>query len=146
MFFFPPLFLFTLPFARRVEVCVPLCRAHEDDFARCERAEKRYVFPAWTAVAVLMDLILIVECLNGGPAISGVGLFAVPGAAIIAVAVIGRGRIALSKPRKTGVRLTGVHPAFVAALVTDRARDRVSNPDRRTGHGDVRDDYDDQAD
>jgi hypothetical protein len=141
---FPPLLLFSLQFARRVEVRVPLCPAHRDDLARREWVEKHYIFPVWTAAALLMELTIIVELVADGPGISCVGLFVVTMVALVAAGVIARGRVGLAKPPGVAVRLTGVHPAFAAALTEDRARDRVSNPDRRGGHGDVRDDYDEQ--
>ena len=146
LFLFPPLVLFALRFAAAVEVRVPLCPAHRDDLARRERAEKRYLFPVWTAATVLLELTLLVELLMDGPGVSCGGPFVLLVGALVASGVIGRGRVRLAKPAKAGVRLTGVHPAFVAAVLEDRARDRVSNPARRTGHGDVRDDYDDGLD
>jgi hypothetical protein len=146
VFLFPPLMLFTLRFARLVEVRVPLCPAHRDDLARREWAERHYLFPVWTAAALLLELTIIVELVADGPGISCVGLFVVVMAALVAAGFIGRGRIGLAKPPRVAVRLSGVHPAFAAALTENRARDRVSNPDRRAGHGDVRDDYDDGLD
>ncbi|HVK11587.1 MAG TPA: hypothetical protein VM597_22640 [Gemmataceae bacterium] len=42
------------------------------------------------------------------------------------------------------VRLKAVSPAFVAAVVADRAKHRVSDPDRRPTRGGTEDDYDDE--
>ena len=58
---------------------------------------------------------------------------------------VSRRAVTVGKPPKVGARLGRVHPAFVDALIAERARDRVSNPERRGGHGDVRDDFDDEV-
>lgn len=144
VFFFPPLAVGVIRSSPVIRVAVPLCPAHRDLFRARERQERRWLFPVWTAAAVVMDVMLVVEFVVGGPGVSCCGLVAVLIAAVTASAVIARGRVGLAKPRKTGVRLTGVHPAFAAALLEDRARDRIDNPDRRGGHGDVRDDFDDE--
>ena len=145
LFFFPPLLPFTLRFARLVRVPVPMCPEHAELFRWQERAEKRYLLPAWTVVAVGLDVVFVVELLVAGTGYSFTGVFVVLVGALLAAAVIGHGRVNVAYSAKTGVRLTGVHRAFVAAMVEDRARARVDDPDRRGGHGDVRDDYDDEA-
>jgi hypothetical protein len=52
--------------------------------------------------------------------------------------------VRISWVTRWGVRLSGVHEAFVTALRDDRARD--ANPARLPFHGDIRDDYDDRPD
>jgi hypothetical protein len=52
--------------------------------------------------------------------------------------------VRISKVHREGLRLSGVHGAFVAAVWEDRARDL--DPARRTQYGDVRDDYGDEPD
>jgi hypothetical protein len=146
LFFFPPLLFFTLRFARRIAVRVPVCTTHRDSYLRSERAEKRYLMPVWTAAAVLVDAWIVAEVCYGGPGMSCCGSIAVLLGILTAGTLLSRGRVRVTKqPKKDIVYLDKVHPAFVAALAQDRARDRISNPDRRVGHGDVRDDYDDEV-
>jgi len=146
LFFFPPLVLWTLRYARQTRVPLPLCAADYNWFESRERLEKRYLFPIWTAVALLNDALIVVELALGGPGLSCCTVIGVFFCALLASGIIARGRIGVTKPHKGDIRLTGVDEAFAAALIEDRARDRVSNPDRRVDHGDVRDDYDDEAD
>jgi hypothetical protein len=42
------------------------------------------------------------------------------------------------------IRLVHVHQAFADALIHERARDRLDNPERRAPQGDMRVDYDDE--
>jgi hypothetical protein len=145
LFFFPPLVPWTLRRARQTRVPLPLCAVHHQWFESRARIEKRYLFPIWTAATLVLDGLIVVELTLGGPGLSCVGVFGVFIGAVLASALISRGRIGITGPPKKDVRLHGVHEAFAAALAEDRARDRVSNPARRGGHGDVRDDYDDEA-
>jgi hypothetical protein len=143
-FFFPPLLAFAVRCVRPLEVGVPLCAADRDDHRRRERLEWRVLLPIWTVAALIMDALVLIDVAYDGPGIGCIGTWSVVGGAVVAAAIINRGRIQVMKPGKTGLRLTEVHPTFVAALMEDRARDRVSNPERRGGFGDVRDDYDDE--
>jgi hypothetical protein len=145
LFFFPPLVVWTLRHAKQTRVPLPLCSADYRWFESREWAEKRYLFPIWTAMAMVMSVLFIVDVALGGPGPSCCGVVGVMMGAVFASAVIAWGRIGITKSPKSDIRLTGVHEAFAAALAEDRARDRVSNPDRRGGHGDMRDDYDDEA-
>ena len=65
-------------------------------------------------------------------------------AMIIDVCWIESSTVQVVKPESDGVILRGVAPEFVAAVVEERARHRVSDPDRRAKGGDIREDYDDE--
>jgi hypothetical protein len=144
LFFFPPLLVYTLRHARPIEVRVPLCAAHRDRYRWQDWAEHRVLLPVWTVAAVLMDVVLVIDMATNFLGFACIGTWVVLIGAVIASGAIGRGRVLVGKPGKTGLRLMDAHTAFVAAIQEDRARDRVSNPDRRGGFGDVRDDYDDE--
>jgi hypothetical protein len=145
LFFFPPLVLWTLRRARETRVSVPLCAVDYQWFESRARIEKCYLMPFWTAVVLLNNVFIVTEVALGGPGVSCCTVVGVLMGALLASALIARGRIGITGPPKRAVRLTGVHETFAAALAEDRARDRVSNPARRGGHGDLRDDYDDEA-
>ena len=146
LFFFPPLVLWTLYLARVVRLRVPHCPAHRREYVRAARTSFRVLLPTWTAVAVVLDAGLVVEAAVTGTGVACCGLTLVPVAAALASGLVERRLVRLSGPRKPGLRLTNCHPGFVAAVLHDRARDRVDNPDRRGGFGDARDDYDDGPD
>ena len=145
LLFFPPLVLWTIRHAEKVRVPVPLCPVDFRWFESRERVERRLFFPIWTAVALMLDALVFIDLFLGGRGFSCVGVFAVLFGAVVAAGLVSRGRVGITKPPKGDIRLTGVHEAFVAALIEDRARARVSDPDRRGGHGDMRDDYDDEV-
>jgi hypothetical protein len=145
LFFFPPLVLWTVRHARQTRVSLPLCAVDHQWFESRERIEKRYLFPIWTAVALLNDVLIIIEVALGGPGLSCCTVIGVFLSALLASGLIARGRIVITRPAKRDVRLNGVHETFAAALAEDRARARVDDPARRGGHGDVRDDYDDEV-
>ena len=144
LFIFPPLAVLALRSARAYSVGVPLCAAHREDFRRRERIDNTYVLWAWAAAAVVVEAVVLIVLLSGGPGVVCYAPFGVLAAGVVASALVGGRSIFLTRPVKEGIRLARVHPAFVAALQADRARDRISNPDRRGGHGDMRDDYDDE--
>jgi hypothetical protein len=146
LFFFPPVIMLTLRLARTVRLRVPHCREHRREHYRAARRSLRFLLPTWTAAALVLDVSLVVETAIAGTGISCFGLLLVLIIATITAALIEHGLVLLSRPRKSGLRLNNVHPKFVAALIEERARDRVDNPDRRDGFGDVRDDYDDGPD
>lgn len=145
LFFFPPLIPLAIRYARSVELHVPLCGPHAEALRRRERFEWRVLLPAWTAVAVVVDLVLIFQLMSDNPA----AFCGMPFVVVIVFVAAGlfnaRRQVKFTKAEKSGYRLHAVHPAFVEAVIEERARDRVSNPDRRDGHGDVRDDYDDEV-
>jgi hypothetical protein len=147
LFFFPPLILVVVRYAQSASVRLPLCPPHRDTFLARSAWGERILFPVWTAAALVADGLMIVDFVTWGP--GGPGLCFAPIAVLLA-GTFGslfafRGRVGIERPDPTGLRLTGVSEAFVTALADDRARDRVNNPDRRGGRGDVRDDYDDEV-
>src|SRR5262245_59613935 len=144
LFLFPPLIRLTIRYTRQVGVPVPLCAAHGDHFRSRERMENRYLFPAWTAAALIVDAIVVIALVSGLEGCICYSPCVILLACLAASAAISRGVVTVTRPGKDGIRLSGIHEAFAAALMEDRARDRVSNPDRRGGHGDVRDDFDDE--
>ena len=147
LFFFPPLALFVLfRQAQVIPIRLPMCTNHRDDLERRRQIAVRILLPIWSAAVIVLDVAIIIALMAGAPAIwCVVYFFPLMVVGILDGLLTGRGAIKLSRPRKCPIRLHDSHPAFVAALLEERARDRVSNPDRRGGHGDVRDDFDDEA-
>ncbi|HVK11586.1 MAG TPA: hypothetical protein VM597_22635 [Gemmataceae bacterium] len=141
--FFPPLIRIVTRHVRTVSVRLPYCAPHYVEFDRRERLGER-VFPIWTRAALVADGLMIADLLTG-PAI-GVCFTPIVASlgAVVGLLVVSRRRTAIDQWEKTGLRLSGVSEEFAAALLADRARDRVDNPDRRGDRGDIRDDYDDQ--
>jgi hypothetical protein len=141
----PPLFPLMLRRSPTVRVRVPFCAPHRVRTVRRERLLLRVLVPLWIVYVLFLDTGLVVV-LVAGPAWPFL-LMLLLGLSLIAVGDAGAAWLARrrgKRPEPT-YNFPGVHPAFVAALLEDRARDRVSNPDRRGGRGDVRDDYDDEA-
>jgi hypothetical protein len=146
LFFFPPLFLLiTSRYAQTMQVRVPMCPDHRNDWKWRERALNTFVFPLWSATVIAFEVIGVVVQAQGydASAYFCVGPPALTLALLAENVLILPGSVRLMKPEK-GVRMTGVHDEFVAALQEDRARDRVANPDRRALRGDMRDDFDDE--
>jgi hypothetical protein len=144
LLFVPPLLPWALRLARTVRLKVPICSADRVKETRHERRANRVVVPIWIAGSIALDAYLVFHLVTSGPGVLCVALVVFP---VIVSALEGVTRLAKGQgepPAGPGVPLTGVHPAFVAALVEERARDRVVNPDRRNLRGDVRDDFDDQ--
>jgi hypothetical protein len=140
LFFFPPLLRPILRRARSVELKVPYCGPHLVRFVRRERRALFIAVPFWIVFVVAIDAAVIVALVHHFW--TTIAMAAVLFAWMMLIdGVIGRLR--RRKKKNLTVRIPWVHPAFVAALLEDRARDRVGNPDRREGFGDVRDDYDD---
>jgi hypothetical protein len=144
LLFVPPLLPWALRLSRTFRINVPMCSA---DRAKESRREKRacwILVPIWIAWSIAVDAFLVVQSVTGGP---GLLCFALVGFPFFfaALEVVTRPvRPKGERPANRGLPLTAVHPAFVAALVEDRARDRVANPDRRSLRGDMRDDFDDE--
>src|SRR5262245_56638076 len=51
LFFFPPLLVFAVRFARKFEVRIPMCAEHRNEFQQRDRMEYRVLLPAWTVAA-----------------------------------------------------------------------------------------------
>jgi hypothetical protein len=146
LFCFPPLVLRVIHrYSRTISVRVPMCTTHRAEHRRRMRLLFRTLMPWWTGAVIILDLFAILELAVGGPGFWCVGVFVVLFVVVLADAgLISRRAISVGKPPKVDARLGRVHPAFVEALIAERARDRISNPERRGGHGDVRDDFDDE--
>jgi hypothetical protein len=141
IFFFPPLVIFVVRRARSLPLRIPYCGPDLARFRRQERIALIVLIPVWALISLSIDAFLLSSMIFQ------------PGATCGAVAVVAvwlllfdifsgwRARRKAKKP--TTVRMPGVHANFVAALLEDRARDRVDNPARRGGFGDIRDDFDD---
>jgi len=140
----PPLLLVLLRRARAFRVKIPFCPSHLNRFRRRERIALGILVPLWVTVSLAIDTVLAAALYHqpGGTCMLAAG---------VATFIAAVDRFAAWRARRRGQKrplrfnLPFVHPAFVAALTEDRARDRIDNPDRRGGHGDVRDDYDDEA-
>jgi hypothetical protein len=122
-----------------------MCAADQGRTARKERRVLAILVPIWCLYVLVVDAVMVV-----GPLLNSPGWFCAiaTGAAVFIVLLdAGHGwrRRRRGQTKWQSFKLPGVHPDFVAALLEDRARDRVNNPDRRGGHGDIRDDFDDNA-
>ncbi len=145
--FFPWLVrLMTNRYARPREVRVPMCEAHRPEWDRLDRLSG-VLFPVWCvltptgwvcgiALAVIdvefYPVLFVTPCLLPYLSICPDMVFSLW---TVQLWPVGPGR---------RIRLSGVAPAFVAAVVADRARHRVSDPDRRPTRGGTEDDYDDE--
>jgi hypothetical protein len=140
---FPPLLLWALRRARTVQVKVPVCNA---DRGKAVREEKLpwVMIPFWIALVFLVDTSIVIDLYTGRPGLLGVGVVTVPLFLASLEALTRRSTKHAGGPADNGVLLSGVHPVFVAALVEDRARDRVANLDRRAASEGVRADFDDE--
>lgn len=134
-------------FGREIPIRIPLCGRHLDDYEWRDRVFLRMNLPIWTAVVVLLEVGAVVAwhmdfdqvaliCILSPALVAG--LSAVADALTWRTAV--RGAASAKGER---LRLLGVHENFVAALVEDRARARISDPDRRS-KGDIQADFDDE--
>jgi hypothetical protein len=143
-----PAVLALLPcFSRRLrhtEVRVPVCAADRDHWGWRDLVRRRALWPLVFVAALAVQA----ACLAG--LILHPALYAHAAAGVVMVgfvidwATLARGEVVVHRAGPAGVYLSGVHPDFVAALIEDRARDRVDHPDRRTLRGDLRDDFDDE--
>lgn len=130
--------------SRQTDVRVPLCPVDRDHWAWRDRARLRVLWPLVFAASLAVQA----ACLTG--LVLHPALYAHTAAGVVAVGflidglVIGRGEVTVLRAGRDGFSLNRVHPAFVNALIQNRARDRVDNPDRRVLRGDVRDDFDDE--
>lgn len=143
LFMLPPLLLLALRGLRSIRVRIPICHADRLKTERREKRELRIAVTVWVVCALGLDVYLTVEFLTHGP---GVLCFATVALPLWAAVLERLTRLPVKelRPTERTVPLGRVHPAFVAALIEDRARDRVANPDRRSLRGDVRDDFDDE--
>jgi hypothetical protein len=147
LFFFPPLVvLVILRIARANQVRVPICPDHRNHWAWRDWAMSWVLIPGWAAVVLAAEAYGAFLQMEGrdGSAFFCVGLPALAVALVLENWAIGYGAVKVEQAHKDKVKLVGVHETFVAALLEERARDRVANPDRRALRGDMRDDFDDE--
>ena len=145
LLFFPPLVRVVLRYAQSASARLPMCPPHRDEFVDRERWSERVLLPVWTATALVADGLVVIDFLTGKPGSLCFAPLVVLMAGVIGLVCVSRWRTGIDRRDHTGLLLTGVSEEFATALAADRARDRVSKPDRRAGHGDVRDDYDDEV-
>jgi hypothetical protein len=129
---------------RRTEVRIPFCAMDRSHWAWRDRFRLRVLWP----IVFVVSLAVQVLCLTG--VILHPAFYAHSAAGVVVVGfvidglVLGRGEVTVHRAGKEAFSLNRVHPDFVAALIEDRARDRVDNPDRRALRGDMQDDFDDE--
>jgi hypothetical protein len=145
----PPLFLWlAFRYGRVVWVRIAMCDQHRDHWGWRDCALYWCLLPAWTVVAGALNGLGLIALMVGRDAgwYFAAGMFTLVLTLVVENCVIAFGSVKIMRSEKpAGVKLYGVHSDFVAALAADRARDRVTNPDRRpTGSG-VREDYDDEV-
>ena len=151
LLFFPPLFcLIAYRYAEIIRVRVPMCETHMDDWGWRDRAMFRLLVPGWTLAVLLLYASGLAFLIQGDDQVASV-CFLSPVVALVLTALVenlvvlrGAVRTAKTEDKKLDLRLSGVHPEFVAALAEERARDRVDNPERRVPASDLRQDYDDE--
>lgn len=139
----PPLFVVAaVAVKKRSSAALPLCPPHAADWRWRDWLTSLTYLPvvcgsylaAW-AVALFTPIDPV------GPAII---YYFVWVAWVVPAVILWTRTVRITKVTPWGIRLSGVDPAFVAALREDRARD--ADPARLPWHGDVRDDYDDRPD
>jgi hypothetical protein len=152
LLFFPPLFcLIAYQYAEIIRVRIPMCETHKDDWKWRDRVMFGLVVPGWTIAVLILDAFGVMYLIQGNAEIAAV-CFLSPVIVMVMTVLIetlvvlwGAVRTAKTADQKLEVRLSSVHPEFVAALAEDRARDRVDNPERRVPGSDMRQDYDDEV-
>ncbi|HKA05783.1 MAG TPA: hypothetical protein VKD71_00905, partial [Gemmataceae bacterium] len=141
--FCPPLFLYFL-FRERARrgVEVPMCKRDADDWHWRDRLTigtyMLLVVNAYCAAIALAVFSPVWDYLDGRfvlLAYFGVVYVWLP------ILLLWTRTIRTSKVMKHGIRLSGVHPEFVRALMADRMRTRESDPQRLAWYGDDRDDF-----
>jgi len=151
LLFFPPLFcLIAYRYAEIIRVRIPMCETHKDDWHWRDRVMFGLLIPGWTLTVLVLHAFGLAYLIQGDGDTAAV-CFLSPVVVVVMTAVIenlivlwGAVRTAKTADQKLDVRLSSVHPEFVAALAEDRARDRVDNPERRVPDGDLLRDYDDE--
>ena len=144
LFAFPPLAVaITLARAEIVEIGVPMCDAHRDDWGWRDRAARWILLPVWTVLLLaVFTTAAIVERTRGDGAVLLLLAPAVSLAALLienVVLYVGTVKLGTNDIRE-GLRVRRVHPAFVAAVFADRERNPIADAVRPSRP----DDYDDE--
>jgi hypothetical protein len=147
LFALPPLFIaLGHRFGEVMWVRVPICGDHRGHWDWRDTALYSVLMPAWAVTVTGLNVVGLVVALLGGDAsvFFMLSIFALVLTIFVENCVLAYGAVRpLRVENPPGVKLCGVHAEFVAALTLDRARDRVTNPNRRTDAG-IGDDYDDE--
>ncbi len=141
--FCPPAFLaLALFLKRRSSAEVPMCQPHGIDWRWRDRVTSVSYLLVICGAYLAAGVVILVSATD--PLVPAIVYFFVWAAWVGPVAVLWTRTLRITKVTHWGIRLSGVDPAFVAAIREDRAR--AADPARLPWHGDVRDDYDDLAD
>jgi len=148
LIFIPPLgILGILRLSHRIDVRLPMCEEHRNDHVWRDRLFLIWVLPIWSIATLILEVLFVIDISGGDPEFCGfylLGVLIAGGMGVIADTSLNLTSVKLQVQMKArGVWLRNVHPDFVAALVEDRARSRIDDPDRRGGD-DIRHDYDDE--
>jgi hypothetical protein len=126
-------------------VRLPVCDAHRDDWSWRSRFRTRWLWPP----IIFASLVVQVLCLTGVILHQAFYAHAAAGVLVLGFVIdywtVGRKEVQVARAGPTEAQLRNVHQAFVDALIHDRARDRVDNPDRRAFRGAIQEDYDDEV-
>ena len=141
----PPLLLLIVwRLQGRPHLRMPMCPTDRADWQWRDRVTTRtylVVVGAYLAAAVVLlgtPGWLDWEVMAG---LSVAGYFAVWNVWMVPAVLVWTRTVRATKVMAEGLRFSGLHPAFVAAVREDRSRD--PDPARQARFGDVRDDYDD---
>jgi len=139
----PPLFLaVALQSKKRSSVHLPMCRPHGEDWRWRDRLTSTAYL--WVVCVGYLAAIAVGIFTDLDPGVAAAGYLFVWVMWMVPAVLIWTETVRVTKVTRWGVRLSGVDPAFVAAIREDRAR--AADPARLPFHGDVRDDYDDRPD
>jgi|SRR5262245_331057 len=145
----PPVFLLLASrYGSAAWVRIAMCDDHRDDWRWRDRALYSFLIPTWAIIGGASNALAFIAFLIGREGIFffGATVLILVLALIVENVVIAYGSVKVFRSEKpAGAKLSGVHPDFVAALAADRARDRVTNPDRRAAGSGMREDYDDEV-
>jgi len=140
----PPFFIAAATIAQMWRrFLVPMCPLDQADWRWRDRVT------TWTYIAMVLPAYFV----------AGVLMFVLPTAGDTSELLIAAGyllfmytwlvpavlcftrTVRTSKVMKRGIRLSGVHPNFIRALMADRVQSRETDPARAAWYGDLRDDF-----